>query len=269
VKLRNLTPQHVNRMMADMVAKGASPATANRVRATIRTALTSAVKWGYVSQNVASLADARREKKGRIKPLELDQIRALLDFTRDHKYGPLFSVAVATGLRQGELFALRWDTDVDLDAGLIHVHHTLGKDRELADPKTEQSRRTIRLTSSAIAALRRQRLMNDRNELAAAGSWQERGIVFTTSIGTFLDGPTVNKALQAVLKEMGLSRQRFHDLRHCTASLLLAEGLDLFTVKEILGHSQISLTANTYGHLTKKSSADAADRLGRALAEDE
>ncbi len=66
-----------------------------------------------------------------------------------------------------------------------------------------------------------------------------------------------------------MPKQRFHDLRHCTASLLLAEGMDLFTVKEILGHSQISLTANTYGHLMKKLSEDAAGRLDRALATDD
>ncbi len=72
---------------------------------------------------------------------------------------------------------------------------------------------------------------------------------------------------RALLALHGFPRMRFHDLRHATASILLAEGMDLFAVKEILGHSQITLTANLYGHLTKKLSQDAADRMGSALGE--
>jgi integrase len=269
VKLRNLGPQQVNQMLANLVAEGRSPTTANRVRATLRSALASAVKWGYVHQNVAGLADPKRERRQRVKPLELEQVHTLLDATRDHKYGPLFHLAIATGLRQGELFALRWDPDVDLDAGTITVRFTVSEDangsRALAEPKTEQSRRTIRLPSSAVGALERQRALDEEYEITAAHRWQDNDLVFCTSIGTFLDPSTVTRALQAELKAAGLPRQRFHDLRHCTASLLLAEGLDLFAVKEILGHSQISLAANTYGHMQRKLSEDAATRLESAL----
>ena len=282
VKLRELSAQHVNKMMSDMVKTGKSPSTANRTRATLRNALTSAVKWGYVPQNVAALADPRTAERIRIKPLELDEILAFLEFTRNHDHGPLFHVAIATGLRQGELFALRWQEDVDLDNGLIHVHHTLSEDyaskevktastpsealrRRLTSPKTEESRRSVKLADSAVEALRRQAQINERYEMGATHRWNELGLVFPTSTGTPLDNTAITKRFQKLLEEAGLPRQRFHDLRHCTASLLLAEGMDLFVVKEVLGHSQISLTANTYGHLMKKISEDAATRLNRAI----
>jgi integrase len=104
--------------------------------------------------------------------------------------------------------------------------------------------------------------------LKAAGRWVELDLVFPTQRGTFADGPTVTRSLQRMLEEAGLPRQRFHDLRHATASLQLGEGADLFAVKELLGHSQIALTANTYGHMTKRLSNATADRMDRALQSD-
>lgn len=271
-KVRELTPQHVNRMLAGIVAGGGSPTTANRVRATLRTALNSAVKWGTVARNVATLSDARREERTRVRPLEVDQILEFLEFIKGDRYGPLITLALATGMRQGELLALRWSPDVDLEDGVIHVHHTLthgadGKAR-LGAPKTSESRRSIRLSRIAIDALRRQQEINARHQMAAAHRWQELDLVFPTTIGTYADGPTVTKALQALLEASGLPRQRFHDLRHATASLQLAEGADIFEVKELLGHAQISLTANTYGHMTRKLGTATASRMDRALGVD-
>jgi integrase len=175
-------------------------------------------------------------------------------------------------MRQGELLALRWGPDVDLDAGVAHVHHTLTKGADgswrLGEPKTVQSRRSIRLSRLAIEALHRQQAQIETDRVAAAHRWREHDLVFPTSIGTFADGPSVTRALQALLDAAGLPRQRFHDLRHATASLQLAEGADLFEVKELLGHAQITLTANTYGHMTRKLSERTASRMDRALQGD-
>lgn len=271
-KLRELTPQHVNKMLSEIVNGRASSTTANRVRATLRTALNSAVKWGIVARNVAALSDARREERTRVKPLEAEQILELLEFIKADRHGPLITLALATGMRQGELLALRWTPDVDLEDGVIHVHHTLthgadGKPK-LGAPKTSASRRSIRLSRTAIAALHRQQALNAEHQTAAAHRWQENDLVFPTTIGTFSDGPTVTRALKTLLEAAGLPKQRFHDLRHATASLQLAEGADLFEVKELLGHSQISLTANTYGHMTRKLGTITAARMDRALGAD-
>ena len=269
-KLRSLTPQSVNRMLTTIIANGASPTTANRIRATLRTALTSAVRCGMVARNVAALSDARKEFKVRIKPMQLKEILVFLKATEQDRHGPLFHLAIATGLRQGELFALRWKSDIDLTRGVVIVNHTAapGKDGKITfgPTKTEQSRRVIRLTDSAITALTRQRQLVHRLQLLATESWTDHDLVFPSKTGTFLDGSNVRAVLQRALKRAGLADQRFHDLRHATASLLLSEGLDLFSVKEILGHSQIHLTANTYGHLSQKTSEEAASRLNRALS---
>lgn len=282
IRLRELEPDHVNKMLASIVRGGASPATANRVRATLRSALNSAVKSRHIVRNAAALSEPRRERKGRITPLTPEQARTLIRETRENPLGPLIEVAIYTGMRQGELLALRW-RDVDLDAGIAIITRTLTWERNededgrrlvavFSDPKTEQSRRSIRLTTDAVDALKRQReKVAELQQAATVKNWRPitgEDLVFPSSHGTPLNSSNVTNRLKAILERLGLPHQRFHDLRHLTASLLLSEGVDIFTVKEILGHSQIALTANTYGHLTDKLSGDAAERMQRALADD-
>jgi integrase len=283
VRLRDLSSVHVNRLLTSIVASGASPTTANRVRATLRTALTSAVKDGFILRNVAALSEPRRERRERITPLTAKQAQALIRETRNDRMGPLIEVAIMTGMRQGELLALRW-RDVDLERGVAHVRRTLtwkrsdvtgGRKLEpvFSDPKTEQSRRSIRLPRAAVQALERQRKTSlEMEQTATVKNWRPvegEDLVFPSTHGTPLNSSNVTNRLKVLVERAGLPKQRFHDLRHATASLLLAEGVDLFTVKEILGHTQISLTANTYGHLTDKLADDAAERLHRALSSDD
>lgn len=282
IKLRELEPDDVNRMLAGIVRGGASPATANRVRATLRAALASALKSRYVTHNAAALAEPRKERRGRITPLTIQQARRLIAGVKNDRIGPLVETAIYTGMRQGELLALRWD-DIDLEAGIVTVSRTLTWEKDqgdtgrrtrpvFSDPKTDQSRRRIRLTAKAVAALERQKAkVIELEQKATVTRWKPipgEDLVFPSAVGGPLNSSNVTNRLQGVLERLKLPKQRFHDLRHLTASLLLAEGVDIFTVKEILGHSQIALTANTYGHLTEKIADDAAGRLDRAFADD-
>lgn len=207
-----------------------------------------------------------------MKPLEAEQILEFLELIKADRHGPLITLALATGMRQGELPASRWTRAVDPEDGVIHVHHTLthGADGkpEPGAPKTSESRRSIHRSRTAIAVLHRQQALTAKHQMAAAHRWQENDLVFPTTIGTFADGPTVKRALKTLLEAAGLPKQRFHDLRHATASLQLAEGADPIDVKELLGHSRISLTANTYGHMTRKLGAITAAPMDRALGAD-
>jgi integrase len=298
IRLRDLSSAHIDSMLAGVIRKGLSPTTANRVRATLRTALEGAVRADMVVRNVAKLSTARRETSHRVSPPTQDELRSLLRYVQKDRMGPLIEVAVYTGMRQGELLALV-RSDVDLDRGVIHFRRTLtwvaGNEDQPArvpvfsDPKTDKSRRWIKLAVPAIAALRRQREQNAEMEMLSGDLWRRQqsnrkrqdeaesptylephsyDLVFPSVNGNPPNSSNVTHRLQSLLKAAGLPRYRFHDLRHATASLLLAEGLDLFTVKEILGHGQISLTANTYGHMTDRLSDAAVRGLERSLADD-
>lgn len=203
-----------------------------------------------------------------LTPLDPAQARRLLDVIRGDRLEALYTVALAVGLRQGEALGLRWE-DVDLDAGMMNVRHALQRvdgRLVLVEPKSHTSRRTIALPAGTVAALREHRRRQLEERVLAGRRWQDQDLTFTTTIGTPLDGTAVTKRFQRLLAYAGLPRQRFHDLRHACASLLLAQGVHPRVVMEVLGHSQISLTMNTYSHVIPALQREAADRMEALLA---
>jgi integrase len=197
-----------------------------------------------------------------------EQARAFLDLVRGDRLEALYTVALAIGLRQGEALGLQWN-DIDLDTGTLSVRHALqriGGKLQLVEPKTRLSRRTIAMPPIVVTSLRAHRARQLQERLWAGSRWQEGNYVFASRIGTPLDGTNVTHGLQATLIAAGLPRQRFHDLRHACASLMLAQGVHPRVVMETLGHSQISLTMNTYSHVIPSLQREAADRMEEVLA---
>ena len=151
----------------------------------------------------------------------------------------------------------------------FHVRATLqrtGRTFELLEPKSDRSRRTITLPDIAIAALRAHRVPQRKERLLAGARWCERGLVFATRTGEPLESRNVTKMFQRLLVKAGLPRLRFHDLRHTAATLLLAQGVDPRTIMETLGHSQISLTLDTYSHVLPSLQQGAARRMDEVLS---
>lgn len=179
----------------------------------------------------------------------------------------LFSVTLALGLRKGEALGLRWQ-DIDWQGRTLRVNIALqrisGK-LQLIEPKTDKSRRTLPLPETIEAALKAHRIRQLEEKMLAGDRWQETGLVFTTSIGTPLDARNAVRKFHGLLKKAGLGRFRFHDLRHSCASLLLAQGVPPRTIMDILGHSQISLTMDTYSHVMSAMIRDAADLMDSIL----
>jgi integrase len=275
VQLAKLTPEDVSRMVARLTARGdLSPTTVRYAYAVLRIALGRALKTGRVVRNVATLADPPGKAHVEQHPLTAEQARAFLEAVASDRLGALYTVAIATGMRQGELLGLTW-ADVDLEAGTLAVRHTLTRGtRELADPKTERSRRVLRLGMEATTALCKHRPRQLVERVAAGRRWGIRGkdrdkepdLVFTTRIGTAMDSRNVTQGLQTALARAGMPRQRFHDLRHAYATLMIEAGEDLVVVSKSLGHSNLATTADVYAHLTPTMQEAAAARMDGILA---
>ena len=175
--------------------------------------------------------------------------------------------ALGTGLRQGELLGLRWE-DVDLDNGRLRVRHTLANvkgELTLLEPKTDRSRRTVMLADAVVTALRAHRTRQRMERLVSGSRWTDSGHVFTTLHGTPYHAATITRAFQAALTRAVLPRCRFHDLRHAAATFLLAQGMTLEDVKNMLGHSSITLTSNTYGHVLERRQREVARAMDAVL----
>jgi len=266
VPLVKLQPQHVQRMINTLLESGLSPSTVLRVRATLRRSLNQAMKWGMVSRNVATLVTPPKVERFRVEPLTAEEALAILQVVKPHRLEALYSLLLGSGLRLGEALGLRWE-DVDLEQGQLTVRFALQRidgTHQLAAPKSRSSRRTVALPQFVLHALRRHR---ERQELERHLWTQtnELGLVFTTLAGRPLDGPAANSTFKRLLKSADLRPLRLHDLRHGYASLLLAKGVHARVVMELLGHSQISLTLDTYSHVIPALQHEAVDRLDELL----
>ena len=271
IELSKLTAQHVTALLNAKGEAGLSPRSVKYIRTVLRVALNQAVKWNLVVRNVVTLVPTPRVERHEAMAFTPEQARRFLEAIRGERLEALYSVALALGLRQGEALALHW-SDVNLDAGTLRVRHALqrvdGK-LSLVQPKTEQSRRTIDLPPPTVAALRAhwERQMEERQ--VAGTRWKEHGLVFTTKIGTPLEKGNVFKWFKKMLEAADLPDMRFHDLRHCCASLLLAQNVHPKVVQEILGHSQIAMTLDLYSHVIPSVKKDAAALMGTLLAANE
>jgi integrase len=222
--LAKLTPADVQAFLNRKSASGLSPRRVQYIHAVLRRALGTAERWGMVSRNVAKLVDPPRVPKHEIVPLTPEQARQLIDAAALDRYRALWITALGTGLRQGELLALRWE-DLELDAGRLRVRYSLanvGGELTLQEPKTDRSRRTIVLPESVVAALRAHRTRQRMDRLAGGSRWVDSGHVFATMLGKPHHAATITRAFQNALDRAQLPRIRFHDLRHSAATFLLA-----------------------------------------------
>ena len=198
-----------------------------------------------------------------------EEARRLLEAARDDRLEALYVLAIATGLRQGELLALNWE-DVDLERGVLRVRRTLtrtGGKVSLGEPKTKKSRRSVNLTAAAAGALR-SHLSRQLEEMERIGSlYRPGGLVFANEIGGIINPSNLrNRSFARLLKRAGLPPDtRFHDLRHTCATLLLSRNVNPKIVSEMLGHSSIAITLDTYSHVLPTMQESAIRALEDAL----
>lgn len=230
VQLSRLRPEHVQGMEAAMLAAGLSAKTVRNAHFLLHRALAQAVKWHRLSVNVVSLVDPPRAVRVEQQSLSAQSARQLVELVAGTDLEAIVVVALTTGLRQGELLALRWP-DVDLDGARLRVSGSMiqlrGEAPRRVEPKSERGRRTVVLTSAAVAALRRHRQAHP-----------SIGLVFPVSAST------LQKRWRRVAPGV-----RFHDLRHTAATLMLQGGVPLPLVAEQLGHDP-AVTMRVYAHVT-------------------
>lgn len=270
--LGKLTPQHVQTLYAKKLDAGLSTTTAHHIHAVLHRALESAVALDLVVRNVTDRVTAPRMRRHEMEVFSPEQSKAFLDAIAVDPLETLYVLALTTGMRQGELLGLTW-RDIDLDAGWLHIHTTVRKLRGefvFAPPKTKRSRRGVALTTMAVEALKRHQQRHMKARVTAGLAWKDNDLVFCNATGGPLDGRNLLRHhFRPLLKRAGLPRIRFHDLRHTTATLLLGQGIYPKVVAEMLGHTTIGITLDTYAHVLPQMQREAATILDRLLSQDE
>jgi len=261
VRLAKLTLHDVERMMRE----ASTPSNAAKARGILRIALNRGMKMGDVTRNVAVLTDApeKERKTDKVEPLSPEETTKLLDTVRGHRLEALYIVALGLGLREGELLGLRWK-DVDFDRKLLTVAQQVQRiDHVLTmtEPKSRSSHAALPMIEDVADALRAHRERQQEEITVNAHRWRDHGLVFPTSIGTPMDARNLVRNWHAALDRADIPRTRFHNLRHTCASFLYAHGARDREVMEIMRHSQISLTMNTYTHIRASALRDTANLM--------
>jgi integrase len=269
--LTKLTAQQIQAFYAQKLAEGQSATSVHHMHSTLHRAFNKALRLGLVLRNVTDLVESPSLRRHAYTTFTPEQSRTFLEVLVGDPFEALYVLAITTGMRRGELLALRW-RDVDFDQGVLHVSATLHFVQGgpvFAEPKTDYSRRQIALTVLALEKLKQHRLQQEEIRKACSVWDDSLDLVFPNTIGKPMNPSNlVNREFGPLLKHAGLPHIRFHDLRHTAATLMLKAGVPAKVVSEMLGHSHVSITLGVYSHVTPDMQQDAALAMNRILSKE-
>ena len=258
VKLVKITPQMLQKIYADKITQGLSRRTVHYIHALIHMTLQQALKWGLVSRNVSDLVDKPTNKRKPVSVWGIPQVATFLEAVKEHRWYPIYVLAIYCGMREGEILGLHRE-DVDLLNRTIQIRHQAqylpGQGIIIKEPKSDAGKRSIVIPGFALGVLTDYILSRKIDS----------GLLFTTSTGRLISCRNLLRHFHETSAAVGLPIIRFHDLRHTHASLMLAAGVNPKVVQERLGHSQISLTLDTYSHVMPGLQQAAADKFDELM----
>jgi integrase len=271
ISIRALDAPTLNAFYADLLAegnqnkngKGLSARTVGHVHKILHRALRDAVRWGKLPSNPADHAEPSRPQQVEMKVWTAAELKTFLDsVAADRLYG-IYVLASMTGMRRGEVLALRW-VDLDLDAAQVAVRRSsVAVGYEVIDGETKTGRaRTVALDPGTVAAMRAHRKTQLEERLAWGELWTDTGLVFTQEDGTAIHPHSLSRFFEHRAKSAGLPTIRFHDLRHTHATLGLAAGVPAKVMQERLGHANVSITLDLYTHVVPGMQEQAAATMG-------
>lgn len=252
VKLHDIKPEHVRHCIVEMSEKGLAPRTCNKVLMVCKMMLGRAEELERIPKNPASKVRAFRQPQTEMEFLNVSELRRLLDAASPKAY-PIIATAALSGVRQGELLALRW-SDVDLEEGILYVRRSYRPETGFTEPKSKAGRRAIRICEELCIIL-----FLTKQEQAATND----NLLFPSKTGTPLDHANlVVREFHPALARAGLRRIRWHDLRHTYAALMISLDTNMKVLQSWMGHSSIRVTMDSYGHLLPEAHDGIQAKLG-------
>lgn len=292
LRLEKFTPEHLDAIYTAMAKAGKAPSHQLKVHRILSRALDIALRRGHVVRNVAKLVDAPSVDPAKTEALAETYTRQVLAVAQGRRNTIRWSVAFALGLRQGEALGLRWRVDgqdiVDLDAGVVHVWwqlrrriyehgcgNTCGRKRGAECPKRSggglmfvktkgKSRRSIPIPPQLLPAFKAHRKAHRKEQLKRGGKWNDNDVVFANEDGSLIDPRDDYDEWVSILQEAGVPHKKLHIMRHSAATMLLAQGVDIRVVQEVLGHRDIRTTQG-YTQGANELMAEAVKKLGGHL----
>ncbi|MEU5214622.1 tyrosine-type recombinase/integrase [Streptomyces sp. NPDC020807] len=289
-RLEKLDPEHLERFYKKMQDNGSSAGTAHQAHRTVRAALNEAVRRQHLTSNPASIAKAPKVEEEEVEPYTVEEVQRLLAEAGKHRNAARWVIALALGLRQGEVLGMQWD-DVDFELGVIRVRRgrlrprykhgcgdrcgrkpgfcpqKINTRRETKNAKSRAGQRPIGAPDELLQLLRQHRQVQARERAQARDLWTEKGYVFTSPTGEPLNPNTDYHKWKELLKAAGVRDARLHDARHTAATVLLILGVSDAVVDAIMGWEpgKSARMRRRYQHLTSRVLKDTAAKVGGLL----
>jgi integrase len=278
IELQRLTPAHLTGFYRSLLTGGRldgrgglSAKSVKNIHGALHPALKDAVRWGYVTRNVADAADPPKVVTPEMQVWSPAQLRTFLTYVRGDRLHAAWMLFATTGMRRGEVAGLRW-VDVDLAASRVtprkprvEVNYKV----HVSEPKTAKGKRSLALDPATAAALREHRARQAEERLIVGPGWQDSGLVFTWGDGRPLHPERFSRWFERLAREAGLPKIRLHDVRHSYVTAALAAGVPAKVVSERLGHANIAITMDTYSHVLPGMDERAASVVARLILDDE
>ena len=271
-KLSELKSDNLQMVYNEMTKDGYNAKTVRHVFILINMGLKKAVKLRYIDENANDFVTLPKKKRFEGKALTAEEARTIFDKAKEERLYPIVALTLCTGMRKGEVMALKWE-NINFRDRELHVEGNLCRVREsnaggrskyvdkVLEPKSAKSIRIIPLTEKAVEALLIQKQRQDEIKEKYKVVYDDQGFVFTEVDGSLLRQKGFMEEYHAFLKKYGISDIRFHDLRHTFATLLFEEGESAKVIQELLGHSTITITMDIYTHVSKKGKKNAISKL--------
>ncbi|HUX04652.1 MAG TPA: site-specific integrase [Acidimicrobiales bacterium] len=266
-KVVDLKVTDVDRLLSKKLDGGLSVSTVRRIRSVLAQCLDQGLRWGVVNRNVATLSRAPRQTRKEGRTLTPEQAKHLLECLNGRRNEALWVLMLSTGLRRGEALGLMWK-DFDRTTGVLRVRRQLkreGGGLVVSDTKTARSRRAVNLPGPMLELLLEHEQSQRLEKQTLGAAWTDSGHIFTSSVGTPIDPRNLYREFQRISQDAGLGAWHPHELRHSAASLMLAQGVKIQVVSQVLGHASIRMTADVYGHILDPDREEAANAMGSML----
>lgn len=267
VKLQRIGPLHITRLHTELRARGLSPTTVHHADKVLRQALAAAVAMKLLREHPCADVDAPRRARREMQVWDKDQVRAFLMAIEGTDLAVFWHLALATGMRRGELLGLRWG-DCDLERGTVTVRQSTTfahGGRHTGNPKTASGIRRLATPAEVVARLRAHRIRQLNEKMERRPAWVETDLVIGGMTGEGIWPQTLRRAMAAGIAAAGIPRIRLHDLRHTYATHMLLAGRPVHVVARALGHANPAITLRTYAHVLDASERDLADTASAVL----
>ncbi|MCL2496121.1 MAG: site-specific integrase [Clostridiales bacterium] len=274
VELQKLRPDHIQTLLNSM-ARGSktktplAPWTVLKVKNILSGALEQAIRNQIMPYNPAKATVPPKLEQKDIRVLTETEQKLFIDALKGHRLEALYLLALATGMRRGEIMALTWDC-VDFKNKSIAVKGSISRIKDpdtgitaliYSDPKTKSGRRQIPILPNMIPVLQAHQKRQEAEKAEAGSAWNKQNLVFCSTVGTVIEPRRVCTTMDKITDAAGLPRFTFHALRHTFATRMLEANVPAKVVQDVLGHADVTLTLNTYSHVIGSTAHEQMEKI--------